>query len=269
MDKLLPVVDGPSAVGAGSAVPAPTASSIPLHRQIANELRRQINDGTLLPGDSVPSEHDLMRRYGVSRGTVRQALAAMRADGTIGGSQGKQLVVRPAPLTQPLSELISFSAWVQSLGKRPSGRVIEFAQKPADDEIADALQLQPGDPVFHLVRVRLADGRPLMVERTAFRPHVGRLLEGVDLTHRSIYAVLAQHGVVFASARHLLSAVPASREDAGLLKVRAGAPVVRVLRHACSLTGEPLEWSDDRYGDGVSFAIENSSTGSGLVRRLN
>jgi GntR family transcriptional regulator len=242
---------------------------VPLHRKIANDLRYQIANGDLRPGDSVPSEHELMRRFGVSRGTVRQALAALRADGTVGGSQGRQLIVRPANLTQPLSELISFSAWVRSLGKQPSGMVVEFGQQSASEEAAEALQLRPGDSVFHLVRVRLADGRPLMVERTAFPPHVGNLLDGVDLNHRSIYAELAQHGVVFASARHLVSAVSASGEDARLLEIPAGRPLVRVLRHACSLTGEPLEWSDDRYGEGVSFAIENSSTGSGLVRRLS
>jgi GntR family transcriptional regulator len=240
----------------------------PLHRQIANELRRRIVDGDLRPGALVPSEHELMRRFGVSRGTVRQALAALRADGTIGGSQGRQLVVRPAPLTQPLSELISFSAWVQSLGKQPSGKVLEFGRQPAEKEAAEALQLRPDDPVYSLVRVRLADDQPLMVERTVFPLRVGSLLEGVDLNHRSIYAELAQHGVVFASARHLVSAVPAPGEDAALLKVPVDAPLTRVLRQACSLSGEPLEWSDDRYVQSVSFAIENTSTGSGLVRRL-
>jgi GntR family transcriptional regulator len=262
MDKLISVFEAPPSEHQADGHPPP------LHRQIADDLRRQILDGSLRPGDLVPSEHELMRRFGVSRGTVRQALAALRANGTVGGSQGRQLAVRTAPLTQSLSELISFSAWVQSLGKQPSGKVIKFGRQPAGEQAAEALHLRPDDPVCALIRVRLADGQPLMVERTAFPLRVGTLLEGIDLNCQSIYAELARHGVVFASARHLISAIPASHEDANLLEIPADTPLVRVHRQACSPTREPLEWSDDRYVDQVSFAIENTSTGSGLVRRL-
>ena len=97
------------------------SASRPRHQQIADELRQLIAAGTLQPGDPLPSEHALMHQFGVSRGTVRQARAALRADGSIGGSQGRKLVVRGAPLTQPLGELVSFTSWVRSLGKEPTG----------------------------------------------------------------------------------------------------------------------------------------------------
>src|SRR5690349_7486682 len=98
----------------------------PLHRQIADELRREIDAGMLRPGDPLPSETDLMRRFGVSRGTVRQARATLRADGAVAGSQGRHFTVRSQPLTQPLGELVSFTAWARRLGKTPSGRTIAF-----------------------------------------------------------------------------------------------------------------------------------------------
>jgi GntR family transcriptional regulator len=244
-------------------------SERPLHRRISDELRRQIEAGELRPGDLLPSEHGLMGRYGVSRGTIRQALAALRADGTVGGSQGKQLTVRGPHLTQPLSELISFSAWVQSLGKQPSGRVIELGRRPADTETAVILDLPDGTPVYHFTRVRLADGEPLMIERTTFAPRAGELLAGLDLDRQSIYAELARRGIVFASARQTIGALAADREDARLLGVPIRTPLLRVRRHAFSLSGEPLEWSDDRYlADRVHFAIENAAMVSGVVRRL-
>ena len=240
-----------------------------LHQQIADELRRQIEAGELRPGDPLPSENALMRRYGVSRGTVRQARAALRADGTIGGSQGRPLAVRGAALTQPLGELISFSAWVRSVGRQPSGRVVEFGPRPADDAAAATLGLKPGEMVVRLVRVRFADDEPLMIERTVFPPAIGELLTGIDLDQRSIYAELARHGIVVASARHLISALPAGADDARLLRVAPRAALLRVQRQAFSPSGEPLEWSDDRYrGDRVNFAIENSALVSGVVRRL-
>ena len=241
----------------------------PLHGQITDELRRQIVAGELRPGDLLPSENALMSRYGVSRGTVRQALAALRADGTVTGTRGRPPAVRGARLTQPLSELISFSAWVRSLGKRPSGTVVEFEPRPADDELAGVLGVQRGSTVYHLVRLRLADDEPLMIERTAFPARVGELLVSVDLDRESIYAALEQRGIVAASARHLIGAVPASRDDARLLGVAPRTPLLRVRRHAVSPAGEPLEVSNDLYrADRVDFAIENTAAMPGIARRL-
>jgi GntR family transcriptional regulator len=147
--------------------------------------------------------------------------------------------------------------------------VAEFVVRPADAETAAMLDLAPGCPAHHLTRVRLADGEPLMIERTVFVPRVGALLADVDLEHRSIYAELARRGVVFASARHTVGALAADRADAAFLGVPLRTPLLRVRRRAFSLSGEPLEWSDDRYrADRVSFTIENAAMVSGMVRHL-
>lgn len=242
----------------------------PRYQLIADELRGAIADGTLQRGDRLASEHELMRRFGVSRGTIRQALAALRADGVVSGSQGRRRSVNRPPLTQPLSELISFSAWAESLGRRPSARLIEARPAEADDDTGRALGLTPGDAVFRVVRVRLADDVPLMIERTAFVPAVGALLAGVNLETSSIYASLDAAGVAVGSARHALSAIPAARDDAKLLGIAADAPLLRVRRVGYAAGGEPLEWSDDRYrGDQVEFAIENVAMVSGVVRRMD
>lgn len=241
----------------------------PLHQQVADILRAQIAGGEFRAGDALPSEHVLMQQFGVSRGTIRQARAALRADGTIGGSQGRRLAVRGAPLTQPLGELVSFTAWARSLGKEPRGRVVSFVSSEADDEVALALGVLPGSMVWRLERIRLADGEPLLIERTAFPETVGALLRGVDLEQRSVYEALAEQGVTVASARHLLDAVSASAKDARLLEIPVGSALLRVQRRALSADGQLVEWSDDRYrGDRMNLAIENRAGDSGLVRQL-
>jgi GntR family transcriptional regulator len=243
--------------------------SPPLHQQIADELRRQIAQGALRQGDPLPSENDLIRQFGVSRGTVRQARAALRADGTIGGSQGRRLAVWAPRLTQPLSELVSFSAWARSLGKQPSGQLVAFGPEAAGPDAVSALGRQPGETVFRLLRVRFIDDEAVMVERTLFPHRIGKVLVGVDLNRGSIYDELARHGLVVASAQHLVNAVGASRTDAQLLRVAPRTALLRVERRAFSITGEPVEWSDDRYrGDRVNVGIENSTLGSGVTRRL-
>src|SRR6476659_2106367 len=101
----------------------------PRHEQIAGDLRARIARGELAPGDTLPSEHDLMREYSVSRGTVRQARAALSSEGVIGGSQGRRFVVTRPLLTQPLHQLVSFSAWAEDLGYVPSARVTLFERR--------------------------------------------------------------------------------------------------------------------------------------------
>src|SRR5215212_5680013 len=241
----------------------------PLHQRIADELRQRIAAGILKPGDALPSEHDLMHQFGVSRGTIRQARAALRADGLIDGSQGRKLIVRGIPLTQPLGELVSFTSWVRSLGKEPRGRVISFERGSASDTAAAALGLQIGAPIRCLERVRIADREPLLIERTVFPEVIGLLLAGIDLGEHSVYEELARRRVTVASARHLIDAVEATAADARLLSIRTGGALLRVQRHAFDADCRPVEWSDDRYrGDRLNFAIENRAGDTGLVRRL-
>ena len=245
------------------------AGGRPLHQQIADELRQLIAAGAFRPGDPLPSEHSLMQRFSVSRGTIRQARAALRADGSIGGSQGRKLFVRGVPLTQPLGELVSFTSWARSLGKEPRGRVVSFERTGARETEAAALGLDGGNPIWRLERVRSVDGEPLLIERTIFLEAIGDLLINVDLGEQSVYEQLARRGVTVASARHLIDAVEATAADAHLLGIAVGSALLRVQRHAFDADGRPVEWSDDRYrGDRLNFAIENRAGDTGLVRQL-
>ena len=259
--------------GAPGPDTAPVESSrvvgYPLHQRIADALRQQIVTGTLRPGDPLPSEHELMLQFGVSRGTIRQARSALRHDGSITGTQGRKLVVRGTPLTQPLGELVSFTSWVRSLGKEPGGLVVSFERDRACQAAAAALSLEVGEPVWCLERVRSVDHEPLLIERTVFPEGIGALLDSVDLGAHSVYEQLALCGVTVASARHLLDAVNAAPHDAHLLGIPIGSALLRVQRHAFDVDGRPVEWSDDRYrGDRLNFAVENRAGDTGLVRQL-
>ena len=241
----------------------------PLYRQIADQLRRSIEAGRPAIGEPLPSEAELMARFGVSRGTVRQALAVLRADGVIAGGQGAPPIVRGPRLSQPFTELLSFTSWIRSIGRRPAGRVVELSVRTASPEVARALDLAPGSQVRYLVRIRYADDEPLLVERTTFPPDIGELVASVDLEHGSIYATLAAQGVVFHSADQEIDAVAASAADARWLEVARRAPLLRVRRLAFSPTGRPLEWSDDRYVAGrVTLAIHNTAVRPGMARRF-
>jgi len=237
-----------------SGTPVPARHHVPsgsLHYKILTELRRQIHHGELRPGDALPPEGELMGRFGVARGTVRQAIAALRADGTIAGPQGRPPIVQDRRLTQSFDHLL------------------ELALRPADDEAAAKLAVAPGSPIYYLVRVRYADGEPLLIERTAMPRALGEIVARLDLERDSIYEELRARGVIFASAHQEIDALTASDDDARLLRTAPDTPLLRVRRQAFAPDGAPLEWSDDRYlATRVTFTLDNTAANVGLSRHL-
>jgi len=244
--------------------------SLPLHARVAEELRGRIDRGELVPGAALPSEAQLREQFGASRGTIRAALATLRREGLIDGGQGRLPVVRDAVASQPFENLVSFSAWAEQLGRTPGQRTIEVARRAVSDPAAHELGLEPGTIGVEILRVRLLDGEPVMVERATFVESVGRLLFDFDPDSGSIYAYLTAEGVDLRSARHTFDAVPAGELESGLLGIPAGAPLLRERRRATSADGTPLEYGDDRYRpDRVTFTIDNSRpTAVGLPRDL-
>ncbi len=124
-------------------------------------------------------------------------------------------------------------------------------------------------PIYYLVRVRYADGEPLLIERAAMPRPLGQIVARLDLERDSIYEELRARGVIFASAHQEIDALTASDDDARLLQAPPRTPLLRVRRRACSPAGEPLEWSDDRYlATRVTFTLDNTAASAGLIRHL-
>jgi GntR family transcriptional regulator len=249
------------------AFPVVASDAPPLHHRLADALRLEIESGRYPRGSQLPSEHDLAGRHAVARGTVRQALATLRAEGAIAVRRGARPVVLGLPRTQSFAELQSFTSWARALGEHPSGRVIELGRRAASREEAAALGVDEGERVLALVRVRMLDDRPVMVERTCFPPPIGSLLAACDLERASIYEQLAELGVEVAQARHAIDAVGANTRDARVLGLARRTPLLRDRRLGLAADGSPIEWSDDRYRpDAVSFGVDNAAAASPLTR---
>lgn len=230
----------------------------PLHDQIAANLRQRIAEGHLSVGSPLPSEAQLGDQWRTSRGPIRQALAALRAEGLIGGGRGKPPVVQRQTLSQPFDTFLSFSRWADDLGHTPGQRTLEVALRPASASLAELLEVDEGEPVVQLLRLRLLDGQPTMIERSTFVEHIGRALFDHDCDSGSIYAFLTGRGLEVGDARHVIDAVGADEIDVDLLDLAPGAPLLRERRLARTADGEPFEFSDDRYRpDIASFVIHN------------
>jgi GntR family transcriptional regulator len=228
------------------------------HAAIAAALRSRIESGALQPGAAIASEADLSAEFAVSRGTVRQALAALRGEGLITGGRGRRPVVARPTLAQSFDEMISFSAWAESIGRVPGARTLELVRRPADALESAGLDLEPDTPVFQYRRLRLLDGEPALIEVCTFIEPVGRLLLDIDMDHGSVYAQLGARGVVFYEAEQTIAAIAANAEQTALLGVGRRAPLLRVNRRVLGPDGRPLELSHDTYrGDDFAITVHN------------
>ena len=217
------------------------------HEEIAHELRKSIKFGELKTGDSIPSEAELCRRFNTSRGPVRQAIATLRAEGFLSSSRGRRSIVLDNVPTQSFDGVISFSQWCKNSGVVPGQVTHRVIRQPASPALAASLEIAPGDPVVSVYRLRLMDNEPAMVERLKYPLAVGRHVLAFDTDSGSIYQELIDQGVDINNATRTIDAIAANEEDAELLEIPVGSPLLRVRRRAFTVDGTPIEASEDCY----------------------
>src|SRR5215831_6295741 len=139
-------------------------SPLPRYYQLKEIMREKINTGEWKPGDLIPSERERGEQYGISRMTARQAITELVNEGLFYREQGKGTFVSRHKITQQLINLTGFTEDMKARGQRPGSRVISAQMLQADEVLAERLHLKPGQVVFRLQRLRLADHEPLAIE---------------------------------------------------------------------------------------------------------
>jgi GntR family transcriptional regulator len=240
------------------------------YRRVADEMRSAIGPGRPYPpGARLPSESELMKHHGVSRGTIRQTYAQLQHEGIISSRRGSRRIVVDAPRLQQFERLLSFSLWGRSIGEQPSARMIRLVRRQISVDEGRELDLPPDAIVVHILRLRFLSGRPTMIERATYPEDLGRIIADMRSDTKSITETLTEHGYLFARASHTIDALSASTEDSNLLEVRRGSPLLRARRLTTDPNGRALELSDDRYrADSVVFSIANSADANNLSRHL-
>lgn len=223
-------------------------------RTLVEHLRRQIEDMPV--GAAVPSERALAAESGVSRMTARRALDELTREGRLVREVGRgSFVARPA-VNLPL-HLTGFSEDMASRGMAASSRVLRLAEEPADDVAAERLGLTAGSSVVRLDRVRLADGRPMAIERTTLDASGLPGLTSLDFSSRSLYRELEQgYGVRFDAGEQTIRAAIVSPHDAAELDIEAGSAVLEFVRIS-GYGGRAVEWTVSTYpGDRFELSAE-------------
>lgn len=244
-------------------------SNEPMHHRLTELFRQSIASASWSQGECLPSEAELCAAHGVSRGTVRHALAALRHEGLIVGGRGKPPTVARSVPSQPFATFMSFTEWAQSMGKTPGQQTYELARRRADEETAARMGLVAGAPVVQLIRLRLLDQVPVMIERATFLDEIGRSLFDFDTDSGSIFSYLTDQGIEICRGKHLIDAVSADETDASALGIEVGAPLLRERRVSYGGSDQILESSDDRYlPQAANFVIENTREARAMLVRV-
>lgn len=226
----------------------------PLYLQAARHLAEAAGSGGLARGTRLPSERALCARLGVSRVTLRRALAQLVEEGVLESSPGRGWYVTTGVLGEPPNALRSFTETAGARGLTPSARVLGADVRPADLDEAERLGLAPGAPLLDLERVRRLDGVPIAVDRARVPLALAPALAHTDFAAASLYATLEAAGVRPVRADYAVQAVPADARAAALLELAAGAPLLVTEQTTYDERERPVELATMAYrGDRYRF----------------
>jgi GntR family transcriptional regulator len=234
------------------------ATGVPLYRRIEADLRERIRDRRLAPGAQIAPEPELMAEYGVSRATVRQALAGLVGEGLLEIRRGLGTYVTAPRFEHTIGGFYSFSREIERHGLEPGTRVLDIHTEPAAEQVAEALGIEPGTPVVALRRLRLAGPDPLVVETSHLPAARFPGLEEVDFSAVRLYdTLLHRYGCRPTRARETFEPILLTVDEAALLDQRRGEPALRVERTAFDQDDNPIEFCRSTVrGDRYRYSVE-------------
>lgn len=245
-------------------VPLDRGSPLPLWAQLQEDLTRRLADGAFDAG--FPGEMELVQVYEVSRHTVREALRRLRETGVLDSARGRGTRVRRA-VEQPLGSLYSLFREIEARGMKLTSVVLAQQVKPSPGA-ARVLGLPQEVPVFHLERIRLADGAPLAHDCVWMPTSLCSDLTGADFRNASLYDELARRcGVRLTGGTERISAAVPTEHERSLLSVPVGVACLSVHRVGCVGTRTVEHRITTIRGDRYSVVADWSAHGYSLGAR--
>jgi len=228
-----------------------------LWESIAGTLTHDIQAGHFAPGDKLPTEADLSRRFGVNRHTVRHALAHLAEQGLTYSRRGSGVFVAAKPTSYPLGRRVRFHRNLIAAGQSPKRQILSLLTRAADEAETKALELTKGAQVHAIEGINLADDTPMALFRSIFPADRFPGLLDELAAKSSITEALASRGVTDHLRRSTeITAKLATPTQALHLKLRDAAPILRTVAINTDPGGTPIEYGTAWFaGDRVSLTV--------------
>jgi GntR family transcriptional regulator len=238
--------------------PVEPADIVPLYHQIKESLALHITSGRWRPDEELPSEAELCRHYGVSRGTIRRAISDLAQLGVVHSRQGRgTFVSRPKFEGSILGSYRQFRE--KGVKHDPTSIVRRCERRAIREELREMFGLPQGAKVYEVERVQFMDGVPVTVHTSVFPADLVDGLERVDLSQRTIYDILEQSfSLFFVRAEETLEPAVADDYVARALSIAVGAPLFSVERQSFTHGDRLAEYRHsymrgDRYKYRIDF----------------
>ncbi len=213
-------------------------SSTALYQQLIDEIQNMIFQGELSEGDRLMTETELSEAYGVSRITVRKAIEFLVEEGILIKKQGIGTFVAQKKLRRKMDVFMGFTRSCELDGKKPGTKLLSTELARADAKDRERLKLHGSEKILKIRRIRLTDDVPVIIEENHF-PQKYAFLLGEDLEN-SLYQMLSDHGIQMGGGNRRVSICPATEEEAQILGVAAGDPLLFMQDWCVSSEGEPV-----------------------------
>lgn len=239
---------------------------LPRYRQIAEDVKKNIEDGYYPRGQLLPSEASFSREYEVSRVTIRKALEVLKDSGIVAPRHGAGWLVTTPPVKQSLGSFLTLEEQLSNVGIRPSRKVLSSRRVHAQGRRKEVL----GDEeLLEVERLNLADGLPFARITVWLGLELAKQFSMSDLEERSFYDLLTESSRLvspLSSAVQTISAVLIDKRDAQLLEVPEGSPAFRCERVTFDSNGVPILLSEFVFpGSRTEFISEMVSSNQAIL----
>jgi len=234
---------------------------IPLYYQVMQILQKEIEDGVYQPGSYIPTEAQLQEQYNVSRATIRKALSELVHQGYLERRRSKGTIVAGVKLEETLQDLCSFTDQFISRGIQLVTNIIDFRTIESPEKVARELEIELGERVHYMERLRLVENAPVALERWYAPekdfPGLSKEMFGSTGLEQSTYYILYQnYGLKVAKAEDSMSAVTLRPHEAKLLCVDESVPVLLRTRVSYNSAGRPVNYGSGVYLIKIKMVLE-------------
>jgi len=222
-------------------------SGVPLHLQVREIIRQEVLEGSLVDENGkMPTEAELVERFGVSRVTIRNALQPLVEEGMFVRERGRGTFLKTNQPENWVGRLMGFTETIREAGFEPGAEILKKGMtNKQPDEVTQHLKLRA---VWELKRIRLADNIPIAIEHAYLPPEIGLELENQDLISIAMYRFFEEElSIYLKEADQRITAVKAGEFEAKVLGIEVGDPLLKITRISYSHDNEPVEYLDAVY----------------------
>ena len=238
-------------------------SMVPLYRQLARSVEKKIQDGSFPEGSRIPSEQELMRRFGLSRITVRQAMENLFQRNIIVRKQGLGTFVQRPIMIQEVDDLFGFYPALLNRGLNPKTRILSYEFLTADREVREKLDLSPGEKILRFSREYLLEPALFLIIQMHIPRDLSEKWTREEAVEKNSFRLLQEKaGIRIQSSSLAIRASLAAGKIGEWLRVAKGSPILELRRLTYSAGKRPVEYAV-LFFPGESYELKTAISGGG------